>query len=61
MRGTRRDDIRPGVRVTHYRKRTVIAFEADADPVLVLGIFHGGQDYESESFEEPGTQDPSAP
>ena len=42
-------------------KRTVIAFEADADHVLVLGIFHGGQDHESESFEEPGTQDPSAP
>jgi len=60
MRGTRRDDIRPGVRVTNYRKRTVIAFVADADHVLVLGVFHGGQDYESALDEESGTQDPSS-
>jgi toxin ParE1/3/4 len=55
MRGTGRDDIRPGVRVTNYRKRTVIAFAADTDHVLILGVFHGGQDYESTLYEEPGT------
>jgi plasmid stabilization system protein ParE len=45
----RRDDIRPGLRITHYRKRTVIAFAVDthAQQVSILGVFHGGQDYET--------------
>ena len=30
QRGTSRDDVRPGLRITHYRKRTVIAFEVDS-------------------------------
>ncbi len=42
-----RDDIRPGLRITHYRKRTVIAFEVNADQVAIIGVFHGGQDYEA--------------
>jgi len=48
-RGIRRDDIRPGLRVTNYRGRTAIAFAVDNDirTVLILGIFYGGQDYES--------------
>ncbi|PKM01323.1 MAG: plasmid stabilization protein, partial [Gammaproteobacteria bacterium HGW-Gammaproteobacteria-7] len=29
-RGMRRDDLRPGLRVTHYRKRVAIAFAVDA-------------------------------
>jgi toxin ParE1/3/4 len=37
-RGRKRDDIRPGLRITNYRRRTVIAF---------LGVFHGGRDYET--------------
>ncbi len=49
VRGTMRDDLRPGLRITNYRKRTVIAFavETDARRVTILGIFHGGQDYEA--------------
>ena len=46
-RGIKRDDVRPGLRITHYRKRTVIAFEVDADKVSVIGVFYGGQDYET--------------
>ena len=46
-RGTARDDIRPGLRITSFRKRSVIAFTVDADRVAILGIFHGGQDYEA--------------
>ena len=46
-RGTRRDDIHPGLRVTNYRKRTVIAFAVSENTVLVLGIFYGGQDFET--------------
>jgi len=48
-RGARRDDIRPGLRVTNYRGRTVIAFDVDdaALRVSILGVFYGGQDYET--------------
>lgn len=48
-RGNRRNDIREGLRVTNYRKRVVIAFdvEVDAEQVSVIGIFYGGQDYET--------------
>lgn len=46
-RGAIRDDIRPGLRITHYKKRTVIAFSVDAGQVSILGVFYGGQDYET--------------
>lgn len=46
-RGTKRDDIRPGLRITNYRKRAVIAFDVDAEMVSIIGIFYGGQDYET--------------
>lgn len=46
-RGTMRDDIRPGLRITNFRKRTVIAFMVDQVSVSILGVFYGGQDYES--------------
>ncbi len=44
-RGNRRDDIRSGLRVTNYKKRTVIAFDVDAERVSIIGVFYGGQDY----------------
>jgi toxin ParE1/3/4 len=47
LRATRRDDIRPGLRVTNYKKRAVIAFSVDDEIVSILGIFYGGQDYET--------------
>ena len=47
QRGTRRDDIRPGLRITHYKRRAIIAFAVDGERVLILGVFYGGQDYES--------------
>lgn len=46
-RGTLRDDVRPGLRVTHYKKRAVIAFAVDADLVFIIGVFYGGQNYEN--------------
>lgn len=45
-RGNLRDDIRPGLRITNYRKRVVIAFAVDAKQVSILGVFYGGQDFE---------------
>lgn len=47
-RGTRRDDIRPGLRITSYKKRVVIAFDVDADRVSIIGVFYGGQDFETD-------------
>jgi plasmid stabilization system protein ParE len=47
-RGSRRDDVRPGLRVTNYKKRAVIAFAVDEDLVSIIGIYYGGQDYESD-------------
>ncbi|MDP2109573.1 MAG: type II toxin-antitoxin system RelE/ParE family toxin [Thiobacillus sp.] len=47
-RGTRRDDIRTGLRITNYKKRPVIAFAVDADRVSIIGVFYGGQDYEAD-------------
>ncbi|TWB59432.1 type II toxin-antitoxin system RelE/ParE family toxin [Nitrospirillum viridazoti] len=46
-RGTMRDDVRPGLRITNYRKRTVVAFDIDGDVVSIIGIFYGGQNYEA--------------
>ena len=47
LRGTRRDDIRPGLRITNYKKRAIIAFDVDAAIVSIIGVFYGGQDYET--------------
>lgn len=46
-RGTQRDDIRPGLRITHYKGRAIIAFAVEGEQVWIVGVFYGGQDYES--------------
>ncbi|EFN7269076.1 type II toxin-antitoxin system RelE/ParE family toxin [Escherichia coli] len=46
-RGNKRDDIRQGMRVTHFRHRTIIAFAVDDNKVFIAGVYHGGQNYES--------------
>lgn len=48
-RGLARDDLRPGLRTVSYRKRAVVAFRANdtTETVTILGVFYGGQDYES--------------
>ena len=45
--GTCRDDLLPELRITHYRRTTVIAFMVgpDSETVSVLGVFYGGKDY----------------
>ena len=47
IRGVQRDDIRPGLRITNYKRRAVIAFAVSDDEVSILGVFYGGRDYES--------------
>lgn len=46
-RGALRDDIRPGLRITSYRKRVVVAFYVDVGKVNIVGVFCGGRDYEA--------------
>ena len=48
LRGVSREDIRPSLRVTHHRGRTVIAYAVDSDSrtVSILGVLYGGQDLE---------------
>jgi len=46
LRGVPRNDIREGLRVTHYEGKTVIAYAVSISEVSVLGVFHQGQDYE---------------
>ena len=48
-RGTKRDDLRPGLRIVPFKKRTAIAFEVDEElkVVTILRVFYGGQDYEA--------------
>lgn len=54
-RGTKRDDLRPGLRIVPFKKRSAIAIEIDDDAkiVTVLRVFYGGQDYEAVLGREP--------
>ena len=47
-RGTRRDDLRPGLRTLGFRRRVTILFEVAGDTVNILGVYYGGQDYEAD-------------
>ena len=51
LRGARRDDIRPGLRVFGFRRRVSITFEITDRVVTILGIFYGGQKFEA-AFDE---------
>jgi toxin ParE1/3/4 len=42
-RGTPRDDLRPGLRTTTYRRRVTIAFHIAAAQVVVDRFFYGGR------------------
>ena len=48
MRGVPREDIRPGLRVTHHKGRTLIAYAVDENSrtVSILGVLYGGKDLE---------------
>ena len=57
LRGARRDDIRPGLRITNYKGRAVIAFDVGDQRVSIIGIFYGGQDFET-ALNLPDTDTP---
>jgi len=39
--------VRPGLRITNYKKRAVIAFHVEAEVVSIIGVFYGGRNYET--------------
>ena len=43
-RGTRRDDIRPGLRIVGFERRVTIAFHVEPDAVIIDRIFYAGRD-----------------
>lgn len=62
LAGRARDDVRPGMRTITFKKRTLVAYEVDESSgelvVNVLGVFHGGQDWEAALGEDQ--DDPEA-
>lgn len=46
-RGTRRDDIRPGLRTIGFERRLTIAFAVD-EQITILRIFYAGRKWEGD-------------
>lgn len=44
-RGTRRDDVRPGLRIAGFERRVTIAFTVEPERVTILRILYGGRDW----------------
>jgi toxin ParE1/3/4 len=44
-RGTRRDDIRPGIRTMGFERRATIVFRVRKTAVVIVRILYGGRDY----------------
>jgi toxin ParE1/3/4 len=45
-RGTRREEIRPGLRTMGFERRATIVFQVKGFEVVIVRIFYGVQDYE---------------
>lgn len=43
-RGTRRNDIRPGLRIIGFERRITVAFTVTHAEVVIQRVFYGGQD-----------------
>jgi toxin ParE1/3/4 len=43
-RGTKRDDLRPGLRIVGFERRITLAFHVDTDTVVIDRILYGGRD-----------------
>jgi toxin ParE1/3/4 len=47
LRGSKRDDLLPGLRTIGFERRATIAFMVTAHAVVVEGVFYGGRDFEA--------------
>lgn len=54
-RGLRRDDLRPGLRLTGYRRQATIAFAVSGSSVAILRIFVRGRDIEALLRDDEGS------
>jgi toxin ParE1/3/4 len=54
-RGTRRDDLRPGLRTVGFQRRATILFEVDnaAGQVVIHGVYYGGRSFEPADDGQP--------
>ncbi len=46
QRGTRHDDVSPGLRTVGWRRRATIAFEVNDDTVIILRMLYAGRSLE---------------
>ena len=53
-RGTRRDELRPGLRTIGFRHQVTIAFEVESNTVNIIGIYYGGRNFGAALQEPPG-------
>lgn len=55
-RGTRRDDLRAGLRTVGFRRRATILFEVDEKVrrVVIHGIYYAGRSFKGEAEDEAG-------
>jgi toxin ParE1/3/4 len=44
-RGHRRDDVRPGLRITGFERRVTIAFVSSETEITILGLYYGGRNW----------------
>ena len=51
-RGTRRDDVRPGLRIIGFERRVTVAFAVGDAQVVILRLFYGGQDWAAAMAED---------
>jgi toxin ParE1/3/4 len=53
-RGTRRDDLRPGLRTVGFRRRATILFEVDhkKHQVVIHGVYYAGRSFEREANDD---------
>lgn len=60
LAGRGRDDVLPGMRTTTFKERTLVVDEVDESSdefvVNVLGVFHGGQDWEAALRVDPADE-----
>lgn len=51
-RGTRRDDVRPDLRVVGFERRVTVAFTVESERVVILRVFYGGANWSDELGED---------
>ena len=51
-RGTKREDLAPGIRMTGFERRVTIYFKLLEHQVVILGIAYGGRSFERDQSDD---------